>query len=34
MDVVFVGVSIFLCLLTWGLIQACERLMTGTEDKR
>ena len=34
MDVVYVGLSILLFLLTFGLIEACDRLMAGAEDKR
>jgi hypothetical protein len=34
MDVIFVGLSILLCLLTFGFIELCVRLMAGVEEKR
>lgn len=34
MDLVYVGLSILLCALSFGLVRLCEKLMAGAEEKR
>lgn len=34
MDLVYIGLTAFLIVLTLGLIAACDRLMNGKQDAR
>lgn len=34
MDLIYVGLCLLLCALSFGLIAMCEKLMAGAEDKR
>jgi hypothetical protein len=34
MDLIYVGISLLLCALSFGFIELCERLMAGKKEKR
>lgn len=34
MDLIYIGLVLLLCALSFGLVKLCEQLMAGAEDKR